>query len=344
MDGDASGIAMQRYAANGALIGSETVVNSFNSGSQITPAIGMDTAGNFAVAWDSIGQDGDIDGVYGQRFKSDGSKVGAEFAVSQTKTNEQQKPVLAMQADGSFAVAWESYGQPGGAKYDVMLRCYDSSGAAAGNEQLVNSTTADNQQQPHLIAFADGRYLVVWQSFAEDGAGWGVYGQLLYKDCKAIGNQFQIHTTKPSDQTAPRAAVDGNGAFVVTWSSLGQDGDNFGIYAQLFDKTGGKSGTEFKVNAITAGEQSRPAVAFLPNGNYVAAWQTVGEDEQGFGIKSAQYKGNAQQALDWHVNTTFSADQNQPAMAGRFDNTWVVVWRSLGQDGAKGTVVARIFQ
>ncbi len=344
VDGDGGGVAFQRYAANGALLGTETVANTFKSGSQITPAVGMDSAGNFVVAWDSIGQDGDIDGIYAQRFKSDGSKTGAEFAISQTKTNEQQKPVAAMRADGSFGVAWESYGQAGGNKYDVMLRCYDASGAAVGSEQMVNSTTADNQQTPHIAAFADGRYLVVWQSFNEDGAGWGVYGQLLYKDCKAIGNQFQIHTTKPSDQTAPRAAADGNGAFVIVWSSLGQDGDNYGVYAQLFDKTGAKAGTEFKINAITAGEQSRPTVAYLPNGNYVVTWQSVGEDEQGYAIKSAQYKGNAQQLLDWHANTTFAGDQNQPAIVGRFDNRWVVAWRSLGQDGAKGAVIGRIFE
>ena len=344
VDGDAAGIAVQRYAANGALIGGEVVVNTFKTGAQITPSIGMDTAGNFAVAWDSIGQDGDIDGIYAQRFKSDGSKAGAEVAISQTKANEQQKPVVAMLGDGSFAVAWESFGQSGGNKYDVILRCYDAAGAAVGNEQLVNTTVTDNQQAPHIVPFADGRYLVVWQSFAEDGAGWGVYGQLLYKDCKAIGNQFIVHTTKASDQTAPRAAADVNGAFVIVWSSLGQDGDNYGIYAQLFDKTGGKAGGEFKLNAVTAGEQSKPMVAFLPNGNFVATWQTVGEDEAGYSVKSVQFKGNAQQSLDWIVNTTFSADQSQPALVGRFDNSWVVAWRSLGQDGAKGAVIGRLFQ
>ena len=44
------------------------------------------------------------------------------------------------------------------------------------------------------------------------------------------------------------------------------------------------------------------------------------------------------------VNTTFGADQSQPALVGRFDNSWVVAWRSLGQDGAKGAVVGRLFQ
>lgn len=283
---DAAGIAVQRYAANGALIGGEVVVNTFMTGAQITPSIGMDTAGNFAVGWNSIGQDGDIDGIYAQRFKSDGSTAGAEVAISQTKANEQQKPVVAMLGDGSFAVAWESFGQSPGNKYDVILRCYDAAGAAVGNEQLVNTTVTDNQQAPHIVPFADGRYLVVWQSFAEDGAGWGVYGQLLYKDCKAIGNQFIVHTTKASDQTAPRAAADVNGGFVIVWSSLGQDGDNYGSYAQLFDKTGGKAGGEFKLNAVTAGEQSKPMVAFLPNGNLVATGQTVGEDEAGHSIKS----------------------------------------------------------
>ena len=341
LDSAQSGIAVQRYAADGKAIGTETLVNTFKNGAQITPSIGMDTSGNFAVAWDSIDQDGDIDGIYAQRFKNDGSKGGSEFKVSQTSANEQQKPAMAMLGDGSFAVAWESYAQTGGNSYDVMLRCFDAGGAAMGDEQIVNSTVTDKQQSPHVVAFPDGRYLVVWQSFAEDGAGWGVYGQLLYKDCKAIGGQFQIHTTKPSDQTSPRAAVDAAGAFVVVWSSLAQDGDNYGVYAQQYDKNGGKIAGEFKVNALTAGEQSKPTVAYLPNGNFVVVWQTVGEDESSYALKAAQFKGTAQQSLDWVVNTTFANEQVQPAIIGRFGNSWVTAWKSMNQDGSKGTIVTR---
>ncbi len=344
IDGDATGIGLQRYAADGSLVGLETVVNTYKTGSQTTPAVGMDTAGNYVVVWDSVGQDGDIDGVYGQRFKSDGSKSGSEFQVSQTTANDQWRPSVAMQSDSSFAAVWESYGQTGGSNYDVVLRCYDASGVAYGNEQIVNSVTADKQQFPTIVAFADGRYLVTWQSFGQDGAGWGVYGQMLYKDCKAIGGPFAINTTTTGDQTSPKAAVDGSGNFTAVWASLGQDGDNFGIYAQRFDKSNGKVGLEFKINPITAGEQSKPAIAFLSTGNTLTVWQTAGEDESGYGLKAAQYKDATQQGLDLMPNTTFTGNQSLPAVVGRSDGSYVLVWRSDAQDGSKGAVIARILK
>lgn len=344
IDGNGTGVGVQRYGADGTPAGTEAIANTFTVGSQITPAVAMDQAGNYVVVWDSVGQDGDIDGVYAQRFKSDGSKLGSEFQVSQTTANDQWRPAVAMLGDGSFATAWESYGQAGGANYDIVLRCYDASGAALGNEQIVNSTTADKQQFPNIVAFPDGRYLITWQSFAEDKAGWGVYGQIVYKDCKAIGGQFQLHTTTASDQTSPKVAVDGSGNFVATWASLGQDGDNFGIYAQQFDKNAAKVGTEFKLNPVAAGEQSKPSVAYLANGNFVAAWQTAGEDESGYAIKAAVYKATALQGLDVMVNMTYTGNQAQSALVARADGTWILVWRSDLQDGSKGAVVGRIMK
>ncbi|MDX2494931.1 MAG: DUF4347 domain-containing protein, partial [Desulfuromusa sp.] len=55
LDEDAAGIFMQRFAADGTAIGSETQVNTYTTGSQEYSAVAMDDAGNFVVTWESFG-------------------------------------------------------------------------------------------------------------------------------------------------------------------------------------------------------------------------------------------------------------------------------------------------
>ena len=56
-DGSGWGIYAQRFNAAGSAQGSEFKVNTTAAGDQITPAIGMDDAGGFIIAWASYGQD-----------------------------------------------------------------------------------------------------------------------------------------------------------------------------------------------------------------------------------------------------------------------------------------------
>ena len=344
--GDGGGIALQRYGSKGEVQGSEVIVNTFKPGQQRRPAIGAAKTG-FAVAWESFDQSGDeLEGIRAQRFKPDGSKVGAELAVNQTLANEQQRPTLAMQPSGKFAIAWESFAQPKGLGYDIVARCFDDLGMPLKGEAIVNTTVADKQLGPALAAFPDdsGKYVLVWQSLGEDGSEYGIFGQLLFQDCTPIGPPFAINTFTQGEQSQPRVAVDGIGQMTVVWRSAGQDGSSFGIFGQTLDKNGQKLGSEWKTHAITDNEQSRPAVAYLPDGRLVVLWQTVGEDEAGFAIQAAIRDAKGQQGLDWLVHTTFAGNQMQPAVLARVDGSFAAVWTSVGQDGDKGGVVGRVLK
>jgi hypothetical protein len=73
----------------------------------------MDAAGDFVVVWRSGGQDGNGDGIFGQRFTSNGAKLGGEFQVNTYTTGNQDGPAVAMDAAGNFVVVWRSEGQDG---------------------------------------------------------------------------------------------------------------------------------------------------------------------------------------------------------------------------------------
>jgi hypothetical protein len=67
-DGSQWGLFGQRYASDGAPLGTEFRVNTYTTGFQFSRAVAADPAGNFVVVWQSEGQDGSDWGVFGQRY------------------------------------------------------------------------------------------------------------------------------------------------------------------------------------------------------------------------------------------------------------------------------------
>jgi len=64
----------------------------------------------------------------------------------------------------------------------------------------------------------------------------------------AQGAEFRVNEYTARSQRASTIAMDAAGDFIVTWSSNGQDGSGYGIYAQRYDAAGTAQGGEFKVN------------------------------------------------------------------------------------------------
>ncbi|MEQ1670666.1 MAG: hypothetical protein ABL893_07405, partial [Hyphomicrobium sp.] len=61
-----------------------------------------------------------------------------------------------------------------------------------------------------------------------------------------IGNDIQVNTTTANDQLYSSVTALADGGFVVTWTSLGQDGSGWGIYGQRYTAAGAASGPEFQ--------------------------------------------------------------------------------------------------
>ena len=72
----------------------------------------------------------------------------------------------------------------------------------------------------------------------------------------AVGSETQVNTTTNNSQQNPSVAGDNDGRFVVVWESFAQDGDDDGIFMQLYNADGSTNGSETQVNATTANAQS----------------------------------------------------------------------------------------
>jgi hypothetical protein len=85
-DGNGEGISGQRYDSGGAAQGAEFQVNTYTTDRQKEPSVAANGPSRFIVVWSSEEQDGDEDGVFGQRFDFGGETIHGASWRAQVKT------------------------------------------------------------------------------------------------------------------------------------------------------------------------------------------------------------------------------------------------------------------
>jgi methionine-rich copper-binding protein CopC len=215
-------------------------VNTWTTDDQFWPSITSVPDGGFGISCSATPQDGSKFGVYGQRFDSNGNKVGSEFQVNTWTTDNQQVPSIASLSNGGFVVVWSGVGQSDSA--GVYGQRFDSNGNKVGSEFRVNTWTTDNQWYPSITSLSNGGFVVVWQSgcydpcSGQDGSLWGVYGQRFDSNGNKVGSEFHVNTWTTNQQSWPSITSLPNGGFVVVWQSNGQDGSGYGVYGRIFSQ------------------------------------------------------------------------------------------------------------
>jgi hypothetical protein len=167
-------IFAQRYSSSGVPLGGEFRVNTYTSSNQRGPAIAADAAGDFVIVWKSDGQDGSYYGIYGQRYGSFGTPLGAEFRVNTATVFDQSVPSVASDPDGNFVVVWQGSNP---VFLDIFAQRFSSSGVPLGGPSRVNTYLSGNQIYPAVSTDPAGNYVVTWTSNPQDGSGPGIYAQ-----------------------------------------------------------------------------------------------------------------------------------------------------------------------
>jgi hypothetical protein len=122
------GVYAQRFDANGIKIGTDILVNTETTDDQSNPSIAMNAGGDFVVTWQSENQTTVVNGiydVYAQRFSNGGNAVGSEFLVNTEIEDNQSSPVVAMDSNGEFVIAWQSNNQVPGGIIDIYAQRYE---------------------------------------------------------------------------------------------------------------------------------------------------------------------------------------------------------------------------
>ncbi|MBX7105931.1 MAG: hypothetical protein K1X57_17745 [Gemmataceae bacterium] len=333
-DGIDYGLYVQRYNSAGATVGTQIKANVYGTNDQRSPAIAMDSDGDFVVAWESFGQDGSGYGVYARRFDRVSGTFGAEFRVNTTTADSQYRPTIGMSATGAFVIAWESFGQTDDADAAIYMQRYDATGVAIGSETRVNVTTTQYQTNPTVSMDNTGDFVVAWESYLTDGSGNGIYARAFNSAGVAVTGEFRVNQYTTGHQQEPSVSLDADGDFVVAWESYGQDGSRFGVYGRRYNAAGVAQGSEFRISTTTSLDQRSPSVSLDATGDFVVAWSSLQESST-YGIYGQRYvAGGAADGGEFKINTYTTGKQWHPAVSSDTAGNFVTVWQSEGQDGS----------
>jgi hypothetical protein len=94
--------------------------------------VGIDDSGAFVVVWNSNLQDSSSYGVYSRRYDAAGlAQDVQDVRINETITGNQGFPVVVMDSDGEFTVAWHSGNNQDGNSYGVYALRYGATAVAA---------------------------------------------------------------------------------------------------------------------------------------------------------------------------------------------------------------------
>lgn len=278
--------------AAGSFTTGDILVNTYTNSFQINPAVATLADGSVMVVWSSDGADGEMQGIFGQRFSAAGAKLGGEFQVNQWVYKNQRTPAVAALANTNFVVAWISELQRSAASVDVYARVFNGSGEAVGGEFLVNTTITNLCANPTVAGSPDGGFAVAWShkndlargvADAVNGVpvtprspnGWDVFGRLFNANGTATGPAIRLNTQRYGDQFAPKISAFGKN-YLAVWVSLGQDTSREGIFGQFLKSNGDLEGVEFRINTTTISRQIHPVVATDGLNRFLVAWSSFG--------------------------------------------------------------------
>jgi len=296
------------------LAANDLQVNALNNVYQAHPAVAVLNNSNVVVVWSSFNQAGSnsMQDIYCQMLSPSGQKIGGEFLVNQQIAFNQRSPAVATLPGGGFIVTWISEQQrvlvpllatnTGGQfssafraaaavvpSVDVYSRTYSSDGTPSGNESLVNT---DNNPctSPSVAVATDGSYLITWTAHDQVVASnsFDIFGRTFSSAGSATAAVFRINSYLYGDQYLSRASSLGFD-FLVTWTSLAQDGSREGVYGQFVHNNGSLTGSEFRVNTTTISQQMHPAVASDGANQFLAVWTGFTGSANGFDLYAQRY-------------------------------------------------------
>lgn len=285
----------------------DILVNTYTNDFQISPAVAVLTNGNVIVVWASYGQDGDLQGIFGQLFSPTGTKLGTEFQVNQWPYGNQRTPAVAALADGNFVVTWVSELQRSSRSVDVYARLFDSTGTALCNEFPVNLTTSNICANPAVAASPQGGFAIVWSQndnislivgsalgvnvrgvpTTRSTNSWDVFIRLYDSGGIPITEPVLLNSWRFGDQYGPRVSAIGAN-YLAVWTSLGQDADWEGVFGQFVSSSGGLEGGEFRINTSTISRQIHPTIASDGASRFLAVWSSFGAGTS-FDLYARQY-------------------------------------------------------
>ncbi len=201
----------------------------------------------------------------------------------------------------------------------------------------VNTYTENWQRHPDVTTFADGSFLIVWDSFYTSDAfdSYYIAGQRYDKYGIPVGGEIVIDVIENAASTDPQITTLKDGGYVVTFKYsadgiLGQENS----YAKIYNSDGSVRKDSFKVDTVQSFETQGTTLAPLANGGFMVFFGVDGTGNNGKvdfdDVFARRYdKNGVAQGADFRLNTkVHDFDQNVPITTQLANGNTLVVWHS----------------
>jgi hypothetical protein len=321
----------------------EVRANSIQAGYQDNSSIAALANGDIVETWTGYYQapDGKEGGVFMRVRNADGTWKSGEVLVNTSTEFSQSQSMVAALKGGGWVVTWTSSEDTGIA--EVFSQAYNADGTKMGGETQVNTHLPGDQKNQHVAALSDGGWIVTWESFGQDGNGYGIYARIYDAAGNPESGEIQINTVTSGQEWQPAVAELADGRIVIAWK--GSKYPNFEdpvptIQFQVLNANGTKSGPEMLVTKTSNGGHS-PEVCASPEGGWIVAWGGPGSVLlQAYHANGA--KKGAEITVASGINTESDYVNEDVSIAVLANGYYVVAWvQSLM--GGKNEIHQQVF-
>ncbi len=333
-----------------AKIGTEFLVNTLHTyGTQDQADISGTADGDFVVTWRSeLRGDEESESYWDVHARAFGTArpIGDEFRVNTITDDAQVNPAVTARADGSFAIVYSSGEENHLPGTSVNTQIIGADGVPTGPELLTDYDYY--HQNPQVAAFADGRTVTVW-SGEDQGEG---------EIRAADGTVLSSFVFGWDGRVYPKGlAALADGGFALLWHGQrdendAQEGGLPAFYGQI-RAADGSAGAIFEIGAAP-GEDPRPSIVQLSNGNIVVVWQDDAPDADpaldpdGTDVKARIFSpAGVPLGETFTINAIAAGDQSDADVAALSDGRFVVTWRDAtsepGEPNPGASIRASVF-
>lgn len=298
--------------------------------------------GRIVVTWQDFGSNtGDIKT---RILSPTGAVLGSETTVNTMRTGVQESPKIAALATGGYVVVWEDFsGTTGG---DIRYRVYNAAGVAITGERTAHASTAGVQQDPSVIATADGGFMIGYSDGNTAATGLLSSTAAMLRRFDISGNAAGAAVRLSGDwggEWGPQLATRNLQTYAAVWDddlgpSSTRNGED-GLYSRSFTGFPGTNFTDGGTRVTTGSFREAPRtpdIAMTASGT-VIVWEDRPTLASNIDIWMS-YKG----LPPVRINTTSAGPHVDPHVAALGLGGFVVVWLDQGS-GDGGNIRARVF-
>ncbi|MGE5478357.1 MAG: Ig-like domain-containing protein [Bacteroidales bacterium] len=212
-------------------------------------------------------------------------------------------------------------------------------GFRGGEEFLISTHNAGEQDGNTLVALADGGFLAVWDTFdpaSGDASLGSIAAQRFAADGSKVGTEYRLNTTTTGGQWSPALVRLQNGTLVAVWSNATttQGSGRGDVSGRILAADGTPLSAEFKVNVgqadLTWSSEGAPSVIALASGGFLVSWVSY-EAQAGYsdatGIVGRVFNADGTMAgPEFNIAERSSPFQNSVKITALNNGGFVAVW------------------